>query len=317
MYFSYFINAFFHTNQKNVLYYNGNWYTSFQEILCIGDFKFMCCSGNGTIKVMSFNMKRNYFSFGKNSWEKRAALVAQVIRQNSPDIMGTQELTTVSLSDMQRLLPEYSYVGQGRGGGMNGEFSAIFFRTERFTLLHDETFWLSQTPDTPSRGWLALFPRICTACRLATKDGSGTVLRVYNTHLDHISYLARINGLKLIVKHVLEHQNSDKPTPVVLMGDFNATPNSKTLRAWQNSLLGSEQWAPTNNSYNMLLQNSPAELGRSYHGFRGTVTGMPIDYIFTSKDISLRAVEIRRDNFSSRFPSDHYPVIAELDLNNP
>ncbi|MEG0753601.1 MAG: endonuclease/exonuclease/phosphatase family protein, partial [Angelakisella sp.] len=111
-------------------------------------------------------MKRNYFSFGKNSWEKRAALVAQVIRQNSPDIMGTQELTTVSLSDMQRLLPEYSYVGQGRGGGMNGEFSAIFYRRDRFTLMQDETFWLSQTPEHPSRAWFALFPRICTTCRL-------------------------------------------------------------------------------------------------------------------------------------------------------
>lgn len=277
----------------------------------------MYCPGKEPLKVMSFNMKRNYFSFGKHSWEKRAALVAQVIRQNSPDIMGTQELTTVSLSDMQRLLPEYSYVGQGRGGGMNGEFSAIFFRTDRFTLLRDETFWLSQTPGLPSRGWFALFPRICTSCRLQSKDGSGRILQVYNTHLDHISYLARINGLKLIVQRILEHQNIDGQTPIVLMGDFNATPNSKTLRAWQQHLLGTEQWAPTNNSYNMLLQNSPADLGRSYHGFKGTVAGKPIDYIFTSKDISLRAVEIRRDNFNSCFPSDHYPVIAELELSSP
>lgn len=266
---------------------------------------------------MSFNMKRNYFSFGKNSWEKRAALVAQVIRQNSPDIMGTQELTTVSLSDMQRLLPEYSYVGQGRGGGMSGEFSAIFYRSDRFTLLQDETFWLSQTPEHPSRAWLALFPRICTTCRLRATDDSGTVLQIYNTHLDHISYFARVNGLKLIIEHILQHQQKDGKVPVVLMGDFNATPNSKTIRAWNRYLLGTEQWAPTNNSYNMLMQNAPGELGRSYHGFKGAVTGHPIDYIFTSKDISLRAVAIRRDNFNHCFPSDHYPVIAELEVNAP
>jgi len=103
----------------------------------------MCATANKSFKVMSFNMKRNYFSFGKNSWEKRAALVAQVIRQNSPDIMGTQELTTVSLSDMQRLLPEYSYVGQGRGGGMSGVMAAVAAaREQRRVLLIERGFML-------------------------------------------------------------------------------------------------------------------------------------------------------------------------------
>ncbi|MEG1943577.1 MAG: endonuclease/exonuclease/phosphatase family protein [Angelakisella sp.] len=276
----------------------------------------MCCMGNETLKVMSFNMKHDTFSHGKNSWSKRAILVERVIRQNSPDIIGTQELTAACLADIHLLLPEYSYVGEGRGGGTNGEFSAIFFRTDRFSLLSEETFWLSRTPFEPSRAWFALFPRICTTCRLQSKD-SGAVFQIYNTHLDHISYLARVNGLKLIVTRIMERQKTDGQIPVVLMGDFNATPNSKTLRSWQKALLGTEQWAPTNSSYNMLTQSTTGDFGRSYHGFKGTVSGNPIDYIFTSKDIALRAVEIRHDNFSSRFPSDHYPVIAELELTSP
>ena len=64
------------------------------------------------IKLMSFNMKRNYFHFGQHCWEKRAGLVARLVRDTAPDIIGTQELTVASLSDLLRLLPEYDYVGE-------------------------------------------------------------------------------------------------------------------------------------------------------------------------------------------------------------
>lgn len=264
------------------------------------------------ITVMSFNMKRNYLSVGKHRWENRAALVAQVIRSNMPDVLGTQELTLVSLSDMQRLLPEYQCVGTGRGGGQIGEYSAIFFRKDVFKLVYDDTFWLSATPERPSRGWLALFPRICTTCRLVGQDDPNFILQVYNTHLDHVSYLARINGLKLIVRNIFEHQKHYGKTPVVLMGDFNATPSSKTLRSLEKYLLNDSCLFELNNSYNMLSARAP--IGRSYHGFRGRVDGSPIDYIFTSKEIVPRMVKIRRDSFDSNYPSDHYPVVAELEF---
>lgn len=263
------------------------------------------------ITVMSFNMKRNYLSFGKNCWEKRAALVAQVIRQSHPDILGTQELTTASLGDLERLLPEYRVVGQGRGGGTFGEFSAVFFLRERFRLVSDQTFWLSATPERPSRGWLALFPRICTTCRLVLAENPAITLQVYNTHLDHISYLARVNGLKLIIRQIFENELLYGKTPVVLMGDFNATPASKTLRSLELRLT---EVYPLENSYNQLLQNGSSPIGRSYHGFHGAVDGNPIDYIFTSKDIVPRAVSIQRDRVDSAFPSDHYPVVAQLEL---
>lgn len=262
------------------------------------------------LKVMSFNMKRNYLSLGRNRWENRAALVAQVIRDNDPFILGTQELTSVSLSDMVRLLPDYDYVGQGRGGGDSSEFSAIFYKRESFRVLFDETFWLSNTPDIPSRAWFAPFRRICTTCRLQHLP-SGNVLQVYNTHLDHISYFARVNGLRLIIKRMQEHTVSLGYSPVVLMGDFNATPSSKTLRAWERHMLADSPLMTLESSYNMLAKHSP---GRSYHGFRGTVDGHPIDYIFTTKDIYPRDVVIRHDAFDSSFPSDHYPVVAELEL---
>lgn len=277
-------------------------------------------AGRPNIKVMSFNMKRNYLPYGKHRWENRAALVARVIRENHPDILGTQELTAVSLSDLQRLLPEYQYVGQGRDGGENGEFSAIFFLRDRWKLVFDETFWLSDTPNQPSRAWLAPFRRICTTCRLESLHDSYQ-LQIYNTHLDHISYLARVNGLKLILRHMFDTLRHYGKVPVVLMGDFNATPTSRTLRSWERHMLSDASFLLMENSYHLLAQTAGAAQsaapGRSYHGFRGAVEGSPIDYIFTSRDLLPRAVEIRRESFGDAFPSDHYPVVAELELVPP
>ena len=65
-----------------------------------------------------------------------------------------------------------------------------------------------------------------------------------------------------------------------------------------------------------LLEHPPAgdEVGRSYHGFTGKTRGKPIDYIFTSRDLTLRQVELRREGNEGQFPSDHYPVVARVEL---
>lgn len=259
-------------------------------------------------------MKHDTFAFGKNSWEKRASLVARVVRDNAPDILGTQELVYASIGDMERLLPNYRYVGTGRAGGTMGEYSAIFYDFQKFELLGHETFWLSRTPAQPSRSWLSVFPRICTTARLQLRSDPQVVLQVYNTHLDHISYLARINGLRLILEHMTEVKQIFPEIPAILMGDFNATQTSKTLRALQQQLLSVEDFIKLTDCYHLLLKTAPDRIGRSYHGFRGAVAGKPIDYIFASRELSVQAIEIRHDNYDNVFPSDHYPVIAELHL---
>ncbi len=120
--------------------------------------------------MMSFNMKRDLLPFGRHVWHKRAGQAAELIRRAAPDILGTQELTEGPLGDMERLLPEYQWVGEGRGGGRKGEYTAIFFRREKFQLMSQQTFWLSPTPEQPSRDWTTPFPRICTWCELQPVD---------------------------------------------------------------------------------------------------------------------------------------------------
>lgn len=262
------------------------------------------------INVMSFNMKRNYFSFGKNSWDKRVKMIVDIIKTQKPDIIGTQELTNNNLIDLKKFLPEYNFVGQGRGGKTKGEFTAVFFLKEKFILKDEQTFWLSSTPNIPSRGWFALFPRTCTVCTLALKDtlNENHLIRIFNTHLDHLSVLSRKKSLQLISKKVNE-KNKIGSAKVLLMGDFNTTSSSKTLKRWYAELIES----------NMLLNDSfykmeVEDVGRSYHGFKGKIDGTPIDFIFVSHDVFIKKVKLCRDNVNKKYPSDHYPICVQLAL---
>ncbi len=264
-----------------------------------------------TLRVMSFNMKRDLLPFGRHVWHKRAGQAAELIRRAAPDILGTQELTEGPLGDMERLLPEYQWVGEGRGGGRKGAYTAIFFRREKFQLMSQQTFWLSPTPEQPSRDWTTPFPRICTWCELQPVASPEKPVRVYNTHLDHISYFARVRGLRQILRRI-SVRYGEAPGPVILMGDFNATPQSRTLRRWIAADLR-ESAGLMRDSYWGILQRGD-EVGRSYHGFTGKTRGEPIDYIFTSRDLLLREVELRRDHPMEGFPSDHYPVVAQVEL---
>ena len=274
-----------------------------------------------SVKIMSFNLKHNVFSFGKNAWKNREKRAAMLIRRLAPDIIGTQELTHQALEDLCGRLPEYAWCGQARGGDERGEYAAILYRKARFQLDDTNTFWLSDTPDVPSRDWFALFPRICTCCQLTERE-SGKSLRIYNTHLDHLSARARINGVKLIMERLMEE---DSAIPVVFMGDFNAKPGSRTLRTLE-SLLDAGLPGPQKDrgensptekalltdSYSALLKRE-RPIGRSYHGFSGKTRGAPIDYIFTSRAITIKRVRLDRSTTGQLYPSDHYPVIADLE----
>jgi endonuclease/exonuclease/phosphatase family metal-dependent hydrolase len=122
-------------------------------------------------KVVTFNLKRCVSKNSKYDFAKRADAVEEFFNKVKPDIIGTQELTYSTITQVEGFLKNYKWVGLGRLGGRKGEFTAIFFNSEKFDLIEEDTFWLSKNPTRPgSRGWFSLFPRICTWCILKDKD---------------------------------------------------------------------------------------------------------------------------------------------------
>ena len=254
---------------------------------------------------MSFNMKHSTSS-GKYSWNHRRMLILRAIRTYSPDLLGTQELTIEGIRDLQKALPEYGWRGIGREGGDKGEFSAIFYRKDRFRCLDSRTFWLSKTPQRPSRGWMAVFPRICTVCTLSPREYPRCQIHFYNTHLDHVSGLARLNGLRLILNDMVSQAVG---FPIILTGDFNATPTSWTIRQWEKYQQEQQE--------TFLRGNWLTNPGLSLHNYRGGTAGEPIDHIYTSPEFRVEEIKICRDTFHGRYPSDHYPVVAHCFLTIP
>lgn len=263
---------------------------------------FVCFNFNAqNLNVMTFNIRLSLDSDKENSWENRKNDALQLLDYYHPDVFGVQEAVPQQMTDLKTGLKNYDFVGVGRDDGANkGEYSAIFYNTEKLQVLQSGTFWLSETPDRPSKGWDAAYNRVCTYALFKTKKG-GRKFWAFNVHFDHVGIIARENSSKLI----LEKINTLNPRnfPVVLTGDFNLTDKTEPIKIISKTM--------SDSFYNCR---------KPHYGPTGTFTGFDvntvpkdrIDYIFTKglSCQSIRTINDRRENLL--YPSDHFPVLAEL-----
>lgn len=263
-------------------------------------------SGAGPeLTVMSFNIRNGKANDGENSWPNRRGLVAGVIREYDPDILGVQEAFRFQLDHLDQDLNGYTEVGIGRAGGTKDEYSAILYRTDRFDLLESGTFWLSDTPEKISKTWGHFHLRICTWARLKDRS-TGQALYIYNTHFDHKSQRARVNSAKLIRQRIANRKTKD---PVLLTGDMNAgedNPAIKTLKAKGDPY-------PLRDSFRMVYPDAKW-VGTGNGGYKGGVEGAKIDYVFVGPEFETHDAVIDAATRGGRYPSDHYPVIAWVRL---
>ena len=178
------------------------------------------------IRVMSYNIKFDDKADTLNGWDRRKKQVVNLISLYEPDFVGTQEGLLHQLEFMNKNLTAMQWIGVGRTDGKNvGEFSALYYNTDRFELVEhsDSTLWLSKTPAVPSKSWDAALPRILTWGKFRKQSTQKEVL-VFNTHFDHIGDTARAESSSLIVDTIKKAAGA---APVILMGDFNVTPDSR------------------------------------------------------------------------------------------
>ncbi len=253
------------------------------------------------LKVMSFNIRLNVDSDKENSWTNRKQDVVDLLSYYHPDYFGVQEALPEQMKDIKNGLKNYDYVGVGRDDGKEkGEFSAIFYDTERLQVIKSGTFWLSETPEKPSKGWDAAYNRVCTYAVFKDKKSKKEFLAM-NLHFDHVGNVARVKSADLILKKIKEI--NPKNLPLTLSGDFNLTDDTEPIKIISQNLKDS-------------FYNSE----KKHYGPKGTftafnVTEVPqdrIDYIFVKgfKIKSNRHINDRRENLL--YPSDHFPVLTEL-----
>lgn len=254
------------------------------------------------LEIMSYNIKFANETDGENSWSKRKDHITNQIKFYEPEIFGVQEALVSQLKHFQSEMDNYKYVGVGRDDGKEaGEFSAIFYNSEEFEVLEENTFWLSETPNEISVGWDAAMERVCTYAKFKDKN-SGKIFWVFNTHFDHVGKKARENSAKLIWEKISALNNED--LPVILMGDLNLEPDTSGIQFLMEKMNDSKSVAK--------LDFGPEGTFNGYN-FKKPVKGR-IDYIFTSDEIKVKKYGVLSDSKDLKYPSDHLPVFVKLEL---
>jgi endonuclease/exonuclease/phosphatase family metal-dependent hydrolase len=264
---------------------------------------------------VSFNIRNCTAPDGPNHWDHRRELVVRTLNAHDADLIGLQEARFPQVRFLRDQLAAYHCVGIGRDNGRDdhdaaGEFAAIFFRRHRFDLLTEGHFWLSETPDVPgSKGWDAALPRIVSWVRLHDRH-TGRTMRFLNTHFEWEGIRARHESASLLRAHIgaiAAHE------PVIVVGDFNDNEESETYRRFFHSN-GSPSAGPAPCDCHLNLQSQPTDDDGTYHAFTGRSHRKRIDWIITRGPITPLLAAIDRRDFAGRYPSDHFPVVAELDL---
>lgn len=256
------------------------------------------------MNIITFNIRYNNPADGINAWPNRIEMVSGLLNFHDPDIFGLQEALYEQITDIHKYLPEYEWFGVGRDDGKKaGEFSPIFFKGSKFILLKKGNFWLSENCEKPGLGWDAACNRIVAWGKFQSKV-TGKQFFVFNTHFDHKGDEARKNSAFLI-RDKIKEINNNQGLPVILTGDFNLTPESEPIGLIKGFMKDSREiseeppYGPigTSNGFNW---NSP--LNRK------------IDYIFVQGGIKVLKYAILTDSKNQRFPSDHLPVFAKVQL---
>lgn len=266
------------------------------------------------LHVMTFNIRRRFSRVrpgNPDRWVTRKELVRRILAAEQPTLLGVQEALTDQVEFVADALgPHYRWVGRGRNPSGSGEHCAIFYDSRRLELTGWQQLALSATPDLPgSRTWGNMTRRVVVSAAF-TDLATGARLVAFNTHLDHLSWRSRLESAQLILKLAQDARDAQPGTAIVVIGDFNAGPDSAFYRrltadgvlrdAWE---AAAEQLTPQWGTFSNYLGRRPG--------------GKRIDLILLGQGVEAVSTGINAVRFDGMPASDHEPVQAVLRYGNP
>ena len=256
------------------------------------------------MNVITFNIRYNTPNDGVNAWPNRIEMVTGLLKFYEADLFGLQEALHGQILDVEKNMPGFEWFGVGRDDGeKGGEFSPIFFNKSKFILIENGTFWLSETPEKPSKGWDAALNRVVTWGKFKSKI-TGKIFYYYNTHFDHRGDEARKKSAELITAKIREMAGK-LGYPVILTGDFNLTPEAQGIANIKKYLRDSRDitiappYGPVG-TFNSFDWNAPMK--------------DRIDYVFVNDVVEVLKYGVLTDSKDMRWPSDHLPVFVRAQL---
>ncbi|KAL6451923.1 hypothetical protein SBY92_003231 [Candida maltosa Xu316] len=281
------------------------------------------------LKIYTNNIRfdnKNHPDKNEQPWAVRKIQSINSMRFNTflgnANVICLQEVLHNQLIDILNGLNEFEewdYYGVGRTDGKTaGEYAPILYKKKDFNVLDTKTFWLSPTPDVPSKGWDAALERIATMVTFQSKANPLIKFNVFNTHYDHIGVVARHKSTELIITKLNVNEY-----PSFLAGDLNTEPTDEPY-----SILKNSGW-----------KDSHEFIDKKYsYGFNDTFTGFSgeastrIDYVWSPSytksfsgvnqksnaseyfDVTLEQFGVLSNWFDGHYFSDHRPVSATYEI---
>ena len=266
------------------------------------------------LDVMTFNIRTSSIPDGDNAWPYRKELVVETIRRFAPHVVGMQEAISEQIEYLASALPEYRWLGIDRrlnGGQGLSEATPIFYRHDELAPIESGNFWLTATPDVPPP------VRVSGAQRRRRRGGgrivtwarfhhlaTGRAVYVFNTHLSLRRGQGQIDSVNLILERV---GALPAGSAVIVLGDFNNVAEESDLWRIATSHGLDDAWVVADE------RRGPALTWSGFGPPDDGVTGR-IDWILVGGPIGVRSVETVLHNDGGRYPSDHYPVAARLEI---
>lgn len=253
----------------------------------------------GSTRVMSFNVR--CVDDKEGSIANRSQIVTAIIDQYAPDSFGVQEATPKWIKILDKEFgDEYARVGEGRSFiRMFTEYSAVYYRKDKYNLIDSGTIWLSETPEKKyTKDFDSKHNRIATWAVLEDKE-TGIRYTHINTHLDHVYESTRVEQSKVLLNKIREFEKS---TTVICTGDFNTFETAEAYSVMTASMADSKLTAKNSDS------------GITFHKY-GTIEEHKdgaIDFIFTTNGTEVDTYKIIRNTVQGMYPSDHYPIVADV-----
>ena len=252
----------------------------------------------GPITMMSCNVRcLSPLDLGTRSWFYRADLLMEDISSQAPGIIGFQEATVWQYDYLVSSLPEYDSVITYRDDSVIAEGCPVFYHKDLYDLVDKGSFWLSETPDIMSKDWDAAHYRICSYVIL-TEKSSGKDFVVFNTHLDHVSDEARIQGIGVVLDKISQFGG----LPAVIMGDFNAQESSETYES-------------VTQHFTDACHAAGVTPGYTYQNWGDPDSAKRLDYFMISRTgFSVESYTVVPAIHDGVYASDHCPIVVVLTL---
>lgn len=245
------------------------------------------------VRVATFNIRNGRAFDGRNSWPFRRSATVSSLDRLDADVVALQEVYRFQLRYLAPRLAHLDGASTGRSRGDRGEHCPVLWRRQRFHPLRTRTLWYGGHHDAPgSRLAGARFPRIATIVLLADRS-TGDRFVVANTHLDERRAALRRLSLDQLVTWL------DPALPTIIAGDLNAAPGDPEL----DPLLDAG-----------FVDALPTPGPGSVHGFSGRTDGRRIDHLLVSAHWCISDSRVVTSPPTRRLPSDHWPVVADLEL---